>query len=59
MFQVKQVTIFDPPNQLLQEHAEIAEEDIPEKISARFASSCKILEAISISSSGKLDVFHR
>ena len=32
-----------PPNQILQEHAEIAEEDIARKISARFASSGKIL----------------
>ena len=32
-----------PPNQLLQGHAEIAEENIGRKISARSASSCKIL----------------
>ena len=33
-----------PSNQLLQEHAEIAEENVARKISARFASSGKILE---------------
>ena len=31
-------------NQLLQEHAEIAEENFVRKISARFASSCNILD---------------
>ena len=37
-------TILPPSNQLLQEHAEIAEENIVRKISARFAASCKILD---------------
>ena len=37
-------TVLAPSNNLLQEHAEIAEKNIARKISARFASSCKILD---------------